>query len=71
MLFFKILEDDQFISTLNGEISFLISDSLKYQKPKKTDISNEDDFWEDDFNESEIDFRSSSLLKSEIGNETL
>lgn len=56
LLFFKILKDDQFISTLNGEISFLISDSLKYQKPKKTDISNEDDFWEDDFNESEIDF---------------
>ena len=57
MLFFKILQDQKLFSTLNGEISFLISDSLNNQNASYTASSKEDDFWEDDFNESEIDFK--------------
>ena len=57
LLFFKILQDQKLFSTLNGEISFLISDSLNNQNASYTATSKEDDFWEDDFNESEIDFK--------------
>ena len=57
LLFFKILQDQKLFSTLNGEISFLISDSLNNQNASDTATSKEDDFWEDDFNESEIDFK--------------
>ena len=57
LLFFKILQDQKLFSTLNGEMSFLISDSLNNQNASYTATSKEDDFWEDDFNESEIDFK--------------
>ena len=57
LLFFKILQDHKFFSTLNGEMSFLISDSLNNQNTSDNANSKEDDFWEDDFNEPEIDFK--------------
>jgi len=57
LLFFNILKDHKLFSTLNGEMSFLISDSLINQTPSKTETSSEDDFWEDDFNDSEVDFK--------------
>ena len=56
LLFFKILQDQKLFSTLNGEISFLISDSLNNQNASDTATSKED-FWENDFNEFEIDFK--------------
>ena len=56
MLFFKILQDQKLFSTLNGEMSFLISDSLNNQNASDTATSKED-FWEDDFNEFEDDFK--------------
>ena len=57
LFFFNTLREQKFISTLNGEMSFLISDSLTNQIPKSKESPSENDFWEDDFSENEDDFK--------------
>ena len=57
LFFFNTLRDQKFISTLNGEMSFLISDSLTKLIPSGKDTLSKNDFWEDDFNEIEDDFK--------------
>ena len=64
LFFFNTLRDQKFISTLNGEMSFLISDSLINQILKRKETHSEDDFWEDDFLEDDFKIETPPFIVS-------